>query len=106
MSLMFLARGERNNFYQRRDGKRQFGDFWVTKGNLDIECPSGHSMSKFHIITTKFEHHAVLNSCKQLEKKDFEVTYLDVGKDSIVDPKDVAKGLKTGNDFSFHNVCQ
>ena len=47
-----------------------------------------------HIITTKFEHHAVLNSCKQLEKQGFEVTYLDVGKDGVVNPKDVAKALR------------
>src|SRR3990172_5570798 len=47
-----------------------------------------------HIITTKFEHHAVLNSCKRLEKEGFEVTYLDVGKEGVVNPKDVAKALK------------
>ena len=68
--------------------------FGVARGNLDIECPLGHSMSKFHIITTKFEHHAVLNSCKQLEKQGFEVTYLDVGKEGVVNPKDVAKALR------------
>jgi len=52
------------------------------------------SVSRPHIITTKFEHHAVLNSCKQLEKEGFEVTYLDVGKEGVINPKDVAKALK------------
>ena len=47
-----------------------------------------------HIVTTKFEHHAVLNACKQLEKEGFEVTYLDVGKDGVVNPEDVKKALK------------
>src|SRR3990167_7310575 len=47
-----------------------------------------------HIITTKFEHHAVLNSCKRLEKEGFEVTYLDVGKEGGINQKDVAKALK------------
>ena len=47
-----------------------------------------------HIITTKFEHHAVLNSCKRLEKEGFEVTYLDVGKEGVINPKDVAKALR------------
>src|SRR3989344_1726444 len=52
------------------------------------------SVSRPHIITTKFEHHAVLNSCKQLEKEGFEVTYLDVGKEGVVNPKDVVKALR------------
>jgi cysteine desulfurase len=47
-----------------------------------------------HIITTKFEHHAILNSCKELERRGFKVTYLDVGKEGIVNPQDVKKALK------------
>lgn len=49
---------------------------------------------KGHIITTKFEHHAVLNSIKFLEKQGVKVTYLDVGKEGIVNPNDVKKSLK------------
>ena len=47
-----------------------------------------------HIITTKFEHHAVLNACKELEKQGFKVTYLNVGKEGIVKPNDVKKNLR------------
>ena len=47
-----------------------------------------------NIITSKFEHHAVLNACKFLEKHGFRVTYLDVGKEGIVNPQDVKKALK------------
>ena len=47
-----------------------------------------------HIITTKFEHHAVLNTCKFLKTQGFEITYLDVGKDGIVNPEEVKKALK------------
>ena len=46
-----------------------------------------------HIITTVTEHKAVLDTCKRLEKEGFEVTYLGVGKDGLVDPDDVKKAI-------------
>ena len=39
------------------------------------------------------EHKAVLDTCKRLEKDGFEVTYLGVGKDGLVDPDDVKKAI-------------
>jgi len=46
-----------------------------------------------HIITTKIEHKAVLDTCKRLEKEGFQVTYLDVDKYGMVSPDDVAKAI-------------
>ncbi len=47
-----------------------------------------------HIITSKIEHHAVINSCKALEKDGFEVTYLDVDKYGIVNLEQLERSIK------------
>lgn len=46
-----------------------------------------------HIITSSLEHHAVLESCKFLEKMDFKITYLPVDSNGLVDPEDVKKAI-------------
>lgn len=62
--------------------------------NLALKGVANYYESKGnHIITTVIEHKAVLDSCKRLQKQGFEVTYLDVGKDGVVDPDDVKKAI-------------
>ncbi|MBL7159529.1 cysteine desulfurase [Candidatus Microgenomates bacterium] len=46
-----------------------------------------------HIITSSIEHHGVLDTCKALEKQGFQVTYLPVNKDGMVDVKDIEKTI-------------
>lgn len=48
-----------------------------------------------HIITTKIEHHAVLNACKALEKQGFSVTYLDVDGQGRVSPEQVKRSIRS-----------
>ena len=48
-----------------------------------------------HIITTKIEHPAVLNTCKFLEKNGFEITYLDVKEDGIIDTQELKDSIKS-----------
>lgn len=47
-----------------------------------------------HIITVKTEHKAVLDSCKHLEKLGAEVTYLDVGRDGLIDIEELEGSIK------------
>jgi cysteine desulfurase len=47
-----------------------------------------------HIITSKIEHHAVMHTCRDLEKQGFEVTWLPVSADGLVDPDDVRRALR------------
>ena len=46
-----------------------------------------------HIVTSSIEHHAVLHSCDQLERRGFEVTYLSVDRFGIVDPDEVGRAI-------------
>lgn len=53
----------------------------------------GERKGKKHIITTAFEHHAVLHTMKKLEKRGFKVTYLDVGERGIISEKQVEEAI-------------
>lgn len=48
-----------------------------------------------HIITSKIEHHAVLDTCKTLEEQGFDVTYLDVDENGVVDLQELVNSIKS-----------
>ena len=64
-------------------------DNWAIKGAAHAMAKKG----KKHIITTKFEHHAVLHTCAALEKEGFTVTYLDVHENGIVRPEELEAAI-------------
>jgi cysteine desulfurase len=47
-----------------------------------------------HIITSKIEHKAVLDPCRQLEREGFEVTYLDPDEGGVISPESVKEAIK------------
>lgn len=55
---------------------------------------NGLRKGKKHIISSAFEHHAVLHTLKKLEKEGFEVTYLDVHADGLVTAKQVEEAIR------------
>ena len=47
-----------------------------------------------HIVTTAIEHSSVLETCKEIERRGGEVTYVSVDENGLVNPKDIAKAIK------------
>ena len=60
-------------------------DNWAIRGAAKL----GERSGKRHIITTAIEHHAVINTCKDLEKNGFEVTYLKPDEQGFITARQV-----------------
>lgn len=64
-------------------------DNWAVKGIAEAYGTKGR-----HIITSKIEHHAILNSCEYLERSGYRVTYLDVDEYGRVSPEAVLSAIE------------
>lgn len=65
-------------------------DNWAIRGVCEKLAPKG----KKHIVTSVFEHHAILHTCKDMEKRGYEVTYVPIDKNGLVNPDDVKKAIR------------
>lgn len=65
-------------------------DNWAIKSTCERLALRG----KKHIVTSVFEHHAVLHTCQALEKQGFEVTYVPIDEFGYVNPQDVADAIR------------
>ncbi|MBQ1431746.1 MAG: cysteine desulfurase NifS [Ruminococcus sp.] len=65
-------------------------DNWAIRGAAKL----GERSGKRHIITTAIEHHAVINTCKDLEKNGFEVTYLKPDEQGFITARQVEDAIR------------
>ena len=78
---------ESNEIYFTAGGTE--ADNWAIKATAEAYGDKGN-----HIITSKIEHHAILHTCEALEKKGFEVTYLDVDEDGVIKLEELKKAIR------------
>ncbi len=64
-------------------------DNWALKATAEAYESKGK-----HIITTKIEHHAILHTCEYLEKRGFEITYLNVDRDGLIDLEELKAAIR------------
>jgi cysteine desulfurase len=77
------------------------GEVYFTSGGSEADnqairsaALAGKKKGKTHIVSTAFEHHAVLHTLEQLQSEGFEVTLLDVHENGIVRPEEVEAALR------------
>lgn len=64
-------------------------DNWALKGVAFANMKKGK-----HIITTSIEHHAILNTCRYLEKLGFDITYLEVDSEGFIDMDELKNSIR------------
>lgn len=64
-------------------------DNWALKAAAEAYAGKGK-----HIITTRIEHHGILHTCEYLEQRGYEITYLDVDSEGLVDPEALRAAIR------------
>ncbi|MBR3040090.1 MAG: cysteine desulfurase [Lachnospiraceae bacterium] len=82
-------------------GANNFREILFTSGGSEADNQAlrsaaeiGRAAGKMHIVSSAFEHHAILHTLKRLEKEGFEVTLVDVHEDGLVRPEEVEAAIR------------
>lgn len=86
-SIALTLQCEPQNIYFTSGGTES--DNWALVGIAEQYVAGGK-----HIITSKIEHHAILNTCSYLEKRGYEITYLDVDEQGVVRLDQLKRALR------------
>jgi cysteine desulfurase len=94
-------------------GAESGGELVFTSGGTEADNTAVFGAAKLnakrvgrHVVTTAVEHDAVLNACKQLEREDFEVTYVKPGKDGGVSVDAIGAAIREDTGLvSIMSVC-
>ncbi len=78
---------EANEIYFTAGGSES--DNWALKATAEAYATKGK-----HIITSKIEHHAILHTCDYLEKRGYEITYIDVDENGVLKLEDLKKAIR------------
>lgn len=64
-------------------------DNWAIRG----VCEKLKAKGKNHIVTSVFEHHAILHTCQYMERQGYEVTYIPVSDKGLINPEDIRNAI-------------
>ena len=91
-----IARGNVAKAINAKPNEIYFTSCGSESDNLAIKgVARAHRQNGNHIITSRIEHPAVLNTCRQLEKEGFKVTYLDVDKNGFIDLEELKNSINS-----------
>ena len=95
-----IARGNVGRAINAKPNEIYFTSCGSESDNLALKgVARAHRQNGNHIITSKIEHPAVLNTCRQLEKEGFRVTYLNVDKNGFIDLEELKNSINSKTIF-------
>lgn len=94
-NAIYKARSSIAKLINASDDEIYFTSGGTESDNWAIQCVQNEN--KKHIITSKIEHHAILNTCKYMKESGLNVTYLDVDKSGFINPQTLEENIKKDN---------